>query len=138
MNSRIAGILLFTGFILCEITGIVYLIWPETGSTYYSDLYLNSSFKEKITVLYFLYELMPYLKDAIFFFVLSKVTAGVDRRINSISLVLMWYSFLQALFYVWDRNTSYLRTLCVYVCAAVIVFLILRQVKKQGKYRTLD
>lgn len=131
-NVKVAVCLLI-GLLLQEASGLVYSVWPETEHIYFSNLYLDKGYKQPITVLYFIYELMPYLKDALFFYVLSIVLVKISSKLYYISLVFFGYYCVQACFYIWDRNTSYFRNFCVYICIAWVLMELLIRSKKEGR-----
>lgn len=125
--------LLFTGLLLTEASYIIYLIWPETEKIYYDNLYLDKSYKQPITVLYFAYELAPYVDRFIWAIVLFKIGSRISFKIAKVCIFFAVFYVSQIAFYIWNRNTSILANYTVYTAMALILIEMFWPEKKRGK-----
>lgn len=133
------GLALILSLLICEASTFVYYLNPNTKNIYLDNLYLNKKYKQPITVLYYLYELMPYLKDLIWAVIAYKMATIISFRLSQVFLIFIIYYIVQVFFYVWDRNTSFLRNYALYtVISFVILEMALPDKKFSGIYRNFN
>ena len=130
-------ILLFSGLAICEIYRLVYWKWPQTATIEY-DLFLAKNYKEKITVLWYMYELGNFINRSIWAFVLTIAAKKISYRLSKVSLVFLWYYIIESAFYIYDRNTSYFRNFTMYICMISVTILLFIPLKPTGKYRSIE
>ncbi len=92
------AILLFLGLALSEISSLVYYIWPQTAVIEF-DLFIQRSFKQKISVLWYIFELANILDRIIWAYALFRVAAKISYRLEGIALVFFGYYIIQFLLY---------------------------------------
>lgn len=124
--------LLFIGLLLTEASSIIYILWPETEKIYYDNLYLDKTYKQPITVLYFTYELTPYIDRMIWAIVLYKVGAILSIKLAKVCIVFAVFYLTQIGFYVWNRNTSMIANYTVYT-AMILILIEMLWPEKNGK-----
>lgn len=137
MLSKQLSVLLFLGIMCCNISSVIYVFWPETAKIEYI-LWLDKGHKQKLSVLWYIFELSNILNDFIWTFVLSKVAYKVSYRLFHVSLVFMAYRVTQFYFYVWNRNTTVWSNYIVYLFMALVLIYIFLPERQLGKYRDID
>lgn len=131
-------ILLFISLMVGEVHGVVYYFYPETANIEY-ELWLDKKYNEKITVLFYIYELCHILERLIWAYVLCKVGAYyMSGILFSSGVVFFCYYVTQFALYVWNRNTSYFANYLIYLCMACIIIILLIPEKKQGIYKDMN
>lgn len=130
-------LLLFIGILLCEFHGAIFLFWPETANIKY-NLWLDKSYKENITVLWYTYELGNILDRVIWAYVLCKIAEVISYKLFKVCIVFFVYYITQFAFYVWNRGTSYFANYMVYLYMACIIIILLIPDKKTGKFISID
>lgn len=126
------GLSLMIALAICELHTIIYKIKPSTKEVILNNVYLEKSYNQPIKLLYFLYELTPYFKDLIWAIVAYFLAKRISFRLSQIMVIFVFYYIFQVLFYVWDRNTSFLRNYVVYTTMALIMLQIALPEKKKG------
>lgn len=126
------GLSLMIALAICELHTIIYKIKPSTKEVILNNVYLEKSYNQPIKLLYFLYELTPYFKDLIWAIVAYFMAKRISFRLSQIMVIFVFYYIFQVLFYVWDRNTSFLRNYVVYTTMALIMLQIALPEKKKG------
>lgn len=129
-------ILLLVGLALTEVHGLIYFFWPQTSQIEY-DLFLDKSYHNKITVLWYVYEMANILNRIIWALVLAKISTHVSFKMFKVGVVFVGYYICQFIFYVVNRNTSYLANYCLYFCMACIIGIILWPMKDEFKLRKI-
>lgn len=139
MNSLIIQvvILLFIGLGLPEISTIVYWFNPHTTNIEF-DLFLDRSYRQKLNVLWYIYELSTTLKWIIFSYVFCRVSQLVSHKLFVVAMIFFWYHVTQFLFYVWNRNTSFMANYVLYISMALIIVELLLPNKKISKYKSFE
>lgn len=145
-------IFIFLGIILNETSYWVYYFMPETASIYPKNLYFDKHYDQpEISVAYFIYELCPYISNiinAVIFYAVVGLAAnifqsiiGISKVVNKYAIILaatdfflklkkvsFWfviYYVIEALFYVWNRNTSGFNNLVVIALILVVLLQII-------------
>lgn len=126
------GLSLMIALAICELHTIIYKIKPSTKEVILNNVYLEKSYNQPIKLLYFLYELTPYFKDLIWAIVAYFMAKRISFRLSQIMVIFVFYYIFQVLFYVWDRNTSFLRNYVVYTTMALIMLQIALPENKKG------
>lgn len=128
---KLLASLLFLGMLLGELHQVVYFYYPETAVIEYA-LWLDKSYVEKITVLWYLFELSNIIDKVIWAFVLAKISMMVSRRLFKVCVVFIFYYLTQFGFYIWNRNTSAWANNIIYlymVCIVIYIFIPDRKAK---------
>lgn len=125
-------ILLLIGLAFCEAHSFVLWLYPKTFYLEY-NLYLDKSYKMKINVLWYLYELANILNRAIWCYVLYDVSKRVSKKFSRVAAIFMFYQSTQILFYIWNRNTSFLNNYFVYSCMVLCIIALFLPGKRQSK-----
>lgn len=139
MNKLIIelSILLFLGLALSEVHSLVYYLKPETAKIEF-DLFLEKAYKQKLTVLWYLYELSGLLNRIIWAYVLCRISNKISFKLYKISVVFFGYHISQFLLYIWNRNTSFIVNWVLYTAMFLIILEIILPDKKQGKIKSLN
>lgn len=126
------------GLILHEVSNLIYYIDPRTENIYPKHLYLSKSYEQpKISVLYFFYELVPYIDNLIKSVVLYSVAGFIAVKLRKVAF---WFCVLyvtQIYYYLYDRNTSFLANITLYTIIAVICIIVIYPAKRFPKLRRI-
>lgn len=125
-------ILLIASRLLCEAHRAIYWLWPETAKIEY-NLFLSKAFDQKITVLWYVYELTNILNNVIIYFVVFKIIGRLSNKLSMGVLVLFFGSVLQAFLYAWDRNTSIGNDILTYFYITALIIILIPD--KKGKIK---
>lgn len=121
---------------LPEVLWIVYYFFPETKTTQY-DLFLSRNFRYKISVLWYIYELGAVLNKIIWAFVLAKISKLVSVKLFKVAAIFFVYYFIQFFLYIWNRNTSILINLVLYL-SMIVLFVIEMFVKEKDSVKVIS
>lgn len=130
-TARVTVALLF-GLLLCETQSIVRILYPETEVQEYS-LWLSNNYKEKITLLWYMYEMAGILNRAIWIFCFAMTAKMVSYRLFKILFLFFCYEMTQFLFYIYNRNSSFFSNIILYIYMGLAIIFLLTPDKKQGK-----
>jgi hypothetical protein len=130
---------LLLGLILTKADDIIYMIWPSTA-TQKMFLFLDQSYyseDHKITILWYVYELMAIADKVIWCIVISLLAYKYSYRLFLIGVVFFVYNGLQLYFYMLNRNTTYWanRVLILFLIAAIFLWIV--PIKKKVPVRKL-
>ena len=128
---------MIAGLLLTETSAILYRMYPETANIEY-DLFLSKKFHFKISVLWYIYELTNIINRVIWAYVFTLVSLKYSRNLYWVGVTFMLYECSQFFFYIWNRNTSLISNILVYVCMGFIVLEILIPSKILAKVRRMD
>jgi hypothetical protein len=132
-------LLLLLGLALHEISNVIAYINPDAENIYPEHLYLDRNYKQpKISVLYFFYELTPYIDNVIKSIISYKMAALISYKLSKVFLVFIGLYVTQIWFYVYDRNTSLFANYCLYTAICLICLSIILPDKEMGRYRKFD
>lgn len=139
MNSLIIQvvILLFLGLGLSEISSLIYWLYPQTAIIQY-DLFLDRGYKQKLTVLWYIYELTNILDRILWAYCFCRISELASRKLFFVCMIFFWYRISQFLFYVWNRNTSFMANYVLYTSMALIIVELLWTNKKTGKIKSIE
>ena len=122
-----------SGILLSELPVIIHRLYPQTAEIEY-NLFLDKGCAQKITVLWYLYELSALVNRMIWAYAFCKVALLISERLFKVGMTFVFYYASQFVLYVWNRNSSGFSNLCVIICISfVLYFLILWPDKKKGK-----
>lgn len=119
-------ILLGIGLLIRDITAIVYYFWPQSADLYFKNLFWDKSYTQEMTILYFIYEITQYVKDTLDFYVFYRVSSFLSKKLSKICLVFSGYYAIQFLFYLYNRNTSYLNNISLVICLVIVIVILFR------------
>lgn len=135
LENRIITLFLL-GFVVTEIHGFIYFMWPETYNITY-DLFWSKDYNEKLSVLWYVHELSGILNKIIWAYAVAKMGTLVSTKLFYIGIVFFCFYVVGFFFYMWDRNTSFLRNYLIYTVMANLIITICIPEKKQGIYRQM-
>lgn len=128
--------LLLFGYILTELHMFLYWKWPFLeGQEYYP--FLDPDYKEPITALFYTYEVMAIVNEAITHFTFGLVAKLNSIRLYTVLMIFCFFDFVKLLFYMWNRNTSWLHNYITYSMVICCIIGVLRKDKKKGKYKSI-
>lgn len=127
-------VLLLTGKLICELHGLIYWLWPQTATLEF-DLFLSPNYHQKISILWYIFELTNILKDVICDFAFYKAATLLSNKLSKSLIVFFFADVLQAIFYAWNRNTSFFNNYILYIYVIGILLLILIPDKTNGKVK---
>ena len=131
-------ILFFSGLFLSEIPTIISKIWPRTIYLEY-NLFLDKRVTEKISVLWYIYELAALINRVIWAYAFCRVAIIISDRLFKAGVAFMFYQVGQCIFYCWNRNSSFVINLCLYVVMAIYLFFILAEKSKiKSMYKSIE
>lgn len=131
-------LVLLLGLGLHEVSNLIFYFNPNTANIYPEHLYLDRGYQQpKISVLYYFYELTPYIDNVIKSAISYRIAVTISPRLGMVFLVFVGLYLTQVLFYVWDRNTSILANYCLYSAIFLICMSIIYPDKEVGKYRRI-
>lgn len=129
-------VLLFLfGLLLSELPIIIYKLYPETSDIQY-NLFWNSD--EKITVLWYIYELSSISNRIIWAFVFCKISIRVSEKLFKIGVVFLGYHISQFVFYMMNRNTTFLSNIIIYLCVILTLIFLVIPDKNRYKYKSIE
>lgn len=132
-------LLLILGLSLNQISILVGWLFPETIEIKVKTVYLDKNYKPpKVTVLYFIYELAPYVDNVLRAFVFFKISAIISFRLTKVAFWFMVYYLSQVFFYLWNRNTSGITNLIALFTICIIILQIILPDKEISKIRSID
>lgn len=120
-----------------EIHMVIYYLYPKTAEIEYS-LWLDKSFHQPITVLWYIYELTSILKNLIWVYATAKICYLFSYKLFNVMIVFFFYYVTQFAFYVWNRNTVFFSNLIVYIYMALAILLLFLPSKKGGKIVNIE
>lgn len=88
-------------------------------------LWKDKSYKEPITIGYYMFEIEQIIAWAICFFGFWVALQPVSKLLCKVILIFMLYFLTQIGFYIWDRNTSDISNNIVYIYIALALIYIL-------------
>lgn len=127
-------ILLLIGKLIPELHGLIYYLYPETSTIEY-DLFWSKNYHEKISVLWYIFELTHIMKDIIWDFAFFKIAQLISTRLSKGLIVFFFADVIQAFLYAWDRNTTYFNNYILYIYVICILIIIFLPNKKNGKVK---
>lgn len=131
-------LMFLSGILLSELPTIIHRVYPQTAEIEY-NLFLDKSREQKITVLWYLYELAALINRMIWAYTFCKVAALISERLFKVGMTFVFYYASQFVLYVWNRNSSGLSNLFVIICIVfVLYFLIFMPDKKKGKLKSIE
>jgi len=120
----ISFVFLFSvGLFLSEVSTIISKVWPRTAYIEY-NLFFDKKVTERISVLWYIYELSALLNRVIWAYAFCRVAIIVSDRLFKVGVAFMFYQVGQCIFYCWDRNSSFGINLFLYAAMAVYLFFI--------------
>lgn len=126
------------GLSLHEVSNLIYYIDPRTVDIYPKNLYLSKSYVQpKISVLYFFYELVPYIDNLIKSVVLYSVAGFVSIKLRKTAF---WFCVLyitQIYYYLYDRNTNFKANIILYAIIALICSIVVWPEREYMKMRSI-
>lgn len=132
-------LLLVLGLALNSISTLVGWAMPETVNIYVGNIYFDKNYKApSVTVLYYIYELAPYVDNVIRAYVFYRLSSLVSYRLTKVAFWFAIYYGVQVLFYLWNRNTSGLSNLVVLIAIVLMLLQIVLPYKKMSKIRDFD
>lgn len=131
-------ILLIVGNIIGEIPFFVSIIYPETTEIFYTDIWVDKSYDEKITVISFMSGIKDVLVWVIWFFAVARFVVLFSYQMYYIFLVWVIYFITQLAFFVWNRNSSIYSNLIVYLYMGLSIAMLLFPSKKGGKIINIE
>lgn len=129
-------LLLFLGLALSEVHGLVFYFFPQTETKQYKA-FLDPEYKEQITLLWYIYEMAQIANRLIWALALTQIVSLISHRLFRVGVVFMIYYSAQLLFYVYNRNTSFLSNYILYACMIMILINVFISEKSPGKYRSI-
>lgn len=129
--------LLVIGVILTDIHSLIHHFFPQTAEIEYV-LWLDKSYKEKITVLWYFYEITSIINHIIWCYVFARVAGLISHRLFMIAIVFFVYYTTQFAFYIYNRNTVFFSNIIVYIYMSVAILFLLLPSKKGGKLINLE
>lgn len=129
--------LFFIGLLLSELPVIIYKMYPQTSQIEY-NLFLSNEYEEKITVLWYIYELAAILNRFIWVYAFCKVSILVSDKLFKIGVVFLCYHVSQFILYLWDRNSTAISNYIIFVCAGAIVWFLIRPTKNKSRYKSIE
>lgn len=131
-------ILLILGNIIGEIPFFISIVYPETTEISYTDIWVNKSFQEEITVISFMSGIKDVLVWVIWFFAFARFVLLFSYQMYYIILVWVGYFITQLAFFVWNRNSSIYSNLIVYLYMGLTILILLFPTKKGGKIINIE
>lgn len=126
------------GLGLHEISNIIYYFDPNTANIFPEHMYISKEYKApKISVLYFFYELAPYIDNLIKSIILYKVAAHVSDKLKQVAF---WFCILYIVliyFYLYDRNTNFWASIILYGIISVICLITIWPDKEFSKMKKI-
>lgn len=133
---KISALLIFS-ILITELHTLVYYIFPITANVQI-NLWIDRSYDNPVTVLWYIYELMNILRDAIWCYAFAMVATMVSYRLYKVLIIIFFYHITQLLFYVWNRNTSLFSNIIVYFYMSLAIIYLFIPDKKDGKIVNLE
>ncbi len=128
-------VLLVASLIISEFHSIIAFLFPSCNIVE-RDLFLSPNYHNKITASWYIYELCEIASKTIWALVIFEIGNRISDKLAKVSIAFIWYYVSQSIFYMWNRNTSFFNNFCVYICMGVVIFLIFKPDRPQGKYRS--
>lgn len=113
-------IVLLLGLALTELHVFVYHYWKATAKLEWHG-WIDKNYKEKVTVLYFLYEIEPIFKNIIWTTIMAIGANIISPPIRNVLIVFILYYFTQLAFYLYNRNTSEFANFIVYIYSGIAI-----------------
>lgn len=126
------SILLLSGLMISEIPTLLMIFWPETGVIEY-NLFIQKSYKESITVLWYIYELGHILNRIIWIYVFCQLALILSKKLFYIGVTFLGYQVCNFFFYIWDRNSSSINNIVLYCIIGIILIEILWPVNSTSR-----
>lgn len=130
-------ILLFIGLGLSEISSLIYFLWPNTAKIEF-DLFLDRAYKQKLTVLWYIFELGQILNRILWAYAFCRISERISHKLHIVSVIFFWYYISQFLFYVWNRNTSFMANYFLYTAMGLIFIEMFVPNKKMAKIKSIE
>lgn len=131
-------VLFFSGLFLSEIPTIISKVWPRTIHLEY-NLFLDKRVTEKISVLWYIYELAALINRVIWAYAFCRVAIIISDRLFKAGVAFMFYQVGQCVFYCWNRNGSFAINLWLYIIMAAYLFFILSdKTKIKSMYKSME
>jgi hypothetical protein len=125
------------GLFLSELHTLIYYIKPETANIEL-DLWMDKSYHQKLSVLWYVYELNNRLSMIIWFYAFAKCCQIFSNKLFNIILVFVLYFITQFAFWIWDRNTIFFSNFIVYAYMAIAIMYLFIPSKKGGKLINIE
>lgn len=100
-------------------------------------LWKDKTYKEPLTIGYYMYEIEQIIAWAICFFGFWVALRTVSKLLCKVILIFTFYFLTQIWFYIWDRNTNDISNNIVYIYIALALIYIFIPSKKSGKIMNL-
>lgn len=134
--TNIIILLLFTGILLCDLWVPVEYFWPETRDVKF-DLFLSSTYKEKLSVLWYMHDITSIVDRVVLMFVICKLASIISVKLFKAALVFFFFRVSQIFLYTWNANTSFFANLFLYATMALVLY-ILTHPDKTFNYKSLN
>lgn len=115
-------ILFWVSIALCDLHLFVGWLWPETYEVRYR-LWLSSSYKEDLSVVWYLYELELCFAHMAWSFIICMLVPVEYRRVT---WVFFLYFISQFLFYIWNRNTAVVSNMALYWAMGLSLYFLVK------------
>lgn len=131
-------IMFLSGIFLSELPVIIHKLYPQTAEIEYS-LFLDNKVEQKITVLWYLYEISDLLNRMIWAYAFCKLASFISVKLFKVGMTFVFYYASQFVLYLWNRNSSGISNWCVIGCIIfVLYFLIFWPDREKGKLKSLE
>ena len=131
------SLLFLAGIFLSELPIIVYYFYPQTAELEY-NLFLSGKYDQKMTVLWYMYELAELINRMIWAYAFCKVSSIISYKLFKIGMVFIFYNFIQVLFYLWNRNSSGISNLLACICIVVVLYFLIKPDKNKSRYKSIE
>lgn len=131
-SAVLIAVLLFSGLIITEIPTLLRILFPETATIEY-NLFIQKSYHEQITVLWYIYELGQILNRLIWAYAFCQLAKIISNKLFYIGVTFFVYQTFNFFFYIWDRNSSSLNNSILYCIVLIVIIEIIIPNKKTSK-----
>lgn len=138
---RKVGILWVVAMLLPDFWILVKLNWPETKDINL-NLWLSKSYREyndkvgdTFNVLWYIYGIGTYLANFILAVSITKIASLVHFKLYMVSIVFVFFRITQFGFWLYNKNTSIIANLIVYIFIIPIVVIFFLRDKHMGKLK---
>lgn len=128
---------LLVSILLCDTHIFIYYKFRETADIG-CDLFLDPTYHYEQTILYYIHDLMLMFKDIVWAFCFAKVADLVSHKLYRVLIVMFSFHLTQFVFYVWNRNTTFISNIIVYIYIVVAIVCLFLPDKKGGKLINLE
>lgn len=129
--------LLIMAIAISEIHIVVLKLFPQTGMIE-KAFWLDKNHKEKISVIWYIYELSNIVNKMIWMYCFMKVSKLVSHKLANVIIVFFGYYITQLAFYVWDRNTVLFSNFIVYIYVGIAILILFIPSRKGGKLINIE